>query len=93
MTAVDAGTSASAISPLPASTTLHERANATLLMLARNSDVDGAVSSVRDVEDRFNRKFGYPWVFMNEEPFSEDFKKCVLFVRVAWAVCEMLTGD
>ncbi|EIM84738.1 glycosyl transferase [Stereum hirsutum FP-91666 SS1] len=77
VTAVDAGTSASAISPLPASTTLHERANATLLMLARNSDVDGAVSSVRDVEDRFNRKFGYPWVFMNEEPFSEDFKKRV----------------
>lgn len=47
-------------------------------MLARNSDVDGAVISVRDVEDRFNRKFGYPWVFMNEEPFSEDFKKWVL---------------
>lgn len=48
-----------------------------MLMLARNADVDGAVSSVRDVEDRFNRKFGYPWVFMNEEPFSDEFKRCV----------------
>ena len=50
------------------------RANATLLMLARNSDADGAVRSVRELEDRFNHKFNYPWVFLNEEPFSDDFK-------------------
>ncbi|KAI1793677.1 glycosyltransferase family 15 protein [Ganoderma leucocontextum] len=55
-------------------TLLSRRANATLLMLARNSDVDSAVKSVRRLEDRFNRKFGYPWVFLNEEPFSEEFK-------------------
>ena len=47
-------------------------------MLARNSDVDGAVNSVREVEDKFNRKYGYPWVFLNEEPFSDDFKLCAL---------------
>ncbi|KZT22765.1 glycosyltransferase family 15 protein [Neolentinus lepideus HHB14362 ss-1] len=54
---------------------LTRKANATMLMLARNSDIDGAVRSVREVEDRFNRKFGYPWVFLNEEDFSEEFKK------------------
>ena len=53
------------------------RASATLLMLARNSDVDNAVRSVREMEDRFNRKYRYPWVFLNEEPFSDDFKRCV----------------
>ena len=53
-------------------------ANATLFMLARNSDVDGAVNSVREVEDKFNLKYGYPWVFLNEEPFSDDFKLCAL---------------
>jgi len=53
-------------------------ANATLFMLARNSEVDGAVNSVRELEDRFNRKYGYPWVFLNEEPFSDDFKRCAL---------------
>lgn len=52
------------------------RANATLLMLARNSDADGAVRSVRELEDRFNHKYNYPWTFLNEEPFSEDFKRC-----------------
>ncbi|TFK78423.1 glycosyltransferase family 15 protein, partial [Polyporus arcularius HHB13444] len=49
-------------------------ANATILMLARNSDVDNAVRSARRLEDRFNKKFGYPWLFLNEEPFSEEFK-------------------
>jgi Glycolipid 2-alpha-mannosyltransferase len=55
---------------------LRHRANATLLMLARNSDVDGAVRSVREVEDRFNRKHRYPWVFLNEQSFSDDFIRC-----------------
>ncbi|CCL98020.1 uncharacterized protein FIBRA_00013 [Fibroporia radiculosa] len=54
-----------------------QRANATLLMLARNSDVEGAVRSVREVEDRFNRRWGYPWVFLNEEAFSDEFKRRV----------------
>ena len=53
------------------------RANATLLMLARNSDVDDAVRAVRELEDRFNHKHRYPWVFLNEQPFSDDFKRYV----------------
>lgn len=56
---------------------LRPRANATLLMLARNSDVDDAVRSVRGLEDRFNHKYRYPWVFLNEQPYSDDFKRCV----------------
>jgi len=46
-------------------------------MLARNSDLEGAVQAVRELEDRFNRNYNYPWVFLNEEPFSSDFKRCV----------------
>lgn len=46
-------------------------------MLARNSDVDSAIKSVRELEDKFNRKYKYPWTFLNEEPFSDDFKKYV----------------
>ncbi|KAH9847748.1 glycosyltransferase family 15 protein [Lenzites betulinus] len=56
---------------------ISRRANATILMLARNSDVNDAVRSVRRLEDRFNKKFGYPWVFLNEEPFSDEFKSRV----------------
>ena len=51
------------------------RANAVLLMLARNSELEGALSSVTQLEDRFNKRFGYPWVFLNEVPFSDEFKE------------------
>lgn len=33
---------------------------------------------MRSVEAKFNRKFGYPWVMLNDEPFTDDFKKGVL---------------
>ncbi|KAH9920981.1 glycosyltransferase family 15 protein [Amylocystis lapponica] len=51
------------------------RANATLLMLARNSELDSAAASVRELEDKFNREFRYPWVFLNEVPFSAEFQE------------------
>ncbi|KAJ6540888.1 glycosyl transferase [Mycena vulgaris] len=51
------------------------RANATFIMLARNSDLQGALLSVRQLEDRFNRHYHYPYVFLNEEEFGEDFKR------------------
>jgi alpha 1,2-mannosyltransferase len=53
------------------------KANAVFLMLCRNEEVDGAVKSIRELEDRFNHKYHYPWVFLNEVEFTEDFKKCV----------------
>jgi hypothetical protein len=43
-------------------------------MLARNSDLDNAVRSVRRLEDRFNRHFHYPWLFLNDNEFDETFK-------------------
>jgi alpha 1,2-mannosyltransferase len=50
------------------------RANATFVVLARNTDLDGIMRSVRDMEDRFNRKYGYPYVFLNDEAFTDEFK-------------------
>ncbi|KAL8684093.1 MAG: hypothetical protein Q9224_006622 [Gallowayella concinna] len=48
--------------------------NATFVTLARNSDLWEIVKSIRQVEDRFNRKFHYDWVFLNDKPFDEAFK-------------------
>ncbi|KIM88037.1 glycosyltransferase family 15 protein [Piloderma croceum F 1598] len=53
------------------------RANATLLILARNSDLEGTIRSMREIEDRFNRKYNYPWVLLNEVPFTSEFIKRV----------------
>ncbi len=45
------------------------------MTLARKSDVWEIADSIRQVEDRFNRDYGYDWVFLNDKPFDETFKK------------------
>jgi alpha 1,2-mannosyltransferase len=55
------------------------KANATFVILVRNSDLPGIMSSMKQIEDRFNRKFNYPYVLLNDEPFTEDFKKYDLY--------------
>lgn len=51
------------------------KANAAFVILARNGDLNGVMKSMKQMEDRFNKRFQYPYVFLNEEQFSEDFKK------------------
>jgi alpha 1,2-mannosyltransferase len=46
-------------------------------MLARNSDLKGVVYAMEQLERRFNGKFGYPWTFLNEVEFTDEFKRCV----------------
>ncbi|OXV08048.1 hypothetical protein Egran_04188 [Elaphomyces granulatus] len=57
--------------PAPAS----KLVNATFVTLARNSDIWEMVKSIRHVEDRFNRNYHYDWVFLNDQPFDDTFKK------------------
>merc|ERR1712000_774802 len=52
-----------------------ERVNATFITLARNSDIWEIARSIRQVEDRFNRNYNYDWVFLNDKPFDDTFKK------------------
>jgi hypothetical protein len=62
--------------PLPPKIPLR-RANAAFVMLVRNTDALGARSTIRQIEDRFNRNFQYPYVFLNDVPFTEEFKELV----------------
>ncbi|KAH9951934.1 glycosyltransferase family 15 protein [Amylocystis lapponica] len=50
------------------------RANATFVLLARNSDLQGIVTSMKQMEDRFNKKYRYPYVFLNDVDFTDEFK-------------------
>ncbi|CDS05166.1 hypothetical protein LRAMOSA07695 [Lichtheimia ramosa] len=59
--------------PAPGNTTT--RVNAGFVVLVRNSELSGMLGSMHDVESRFNRKFNYPWLFLNNEPFTEEFKQ------------------
>ena len=47
---------------------------AALISLVRNSELEGIVQSMTQLEWRWNRKYNYPWVFFNDEEFSEEFK-------------------
>lgn len=47
--------------------------NATIVMLVRNTELKGALLSMRSLEDRFNKNYKYPWVFLNDVPFDDDF--------------------
>ena len=49
--------------------------NATFVSLTRNTDLWDIADSIRNVEDRFNRNYHYDWVFLNDKPFDETFKK------------------
>jgi alpha 1,2-mannosyltransferase len=51
------------------------RENATLFTLCRNSEIYEILDSIQQLENRFNNKFHYDWVFLNEEPFSAEFIK------------------
>ncbi|KAI8976175.1 nucleotide-diphospho-sugar transferase [Pilobolus umbonatus] len=51
-----------------------DREKAAFVVLARNTDLNGLRSSMQMMEDRFNHKFNYPWVFLNDQPFDQKFK-------------------
>jgi mannosyltransferase len=52
------------------------RANATILSLVRNEELDGMIYSMRQLERSWNSNFNYPWTFFNDVPFTEEFKQC-----------------
>jgi len=49
--------------------------NATFFTLCQNKDVSEMVRSVRSVENKFNSKFHYDWVFLNNDDFDDRFKE------------------
>jgi hypothetical protein len=55
------------------------KANATFIVLARNADVDGVVKSVEEIDRRFNAEAGYPYTFLNDEAFTNEFIECVSY--------------
>jgi alpha 1,2-mannosyltransferase len=50
------------------------RMNAAFVILVRNSEVYKMAKSMQSLEARFNHKYNYPYVFLNEVPFTESFK-------------------
>ncbi|KAJ2847575.1 hypothetical protein GGI22_005936 [Coemansia erecta] len=51
-----------------------ERVNGAIVVLVRNSELDGLRKSMRMFEDRFNRRFKYPYVLLNDQNFTQEFR-------------------
>jgi alpha 1,2-mannosyltransferase len=51
--------------------------NAVILILCRNEEADSITSSINDFENTFNKKYGYPYVFLNDVEWTEEFKEKV----------------
>lgn len=69
---------------------ISRRPRAALISLVRNEELEGILQSMQQLELHWNRRFGYPWIFFNERPFSDEFKvsdlvpvcvACPLFVN------------
>ncbi|PVV05042.1 hypothetical protein BB560_000452 [Smittium megazygosporum] len=54
-----------------------ERENAALVALVRNSELKDMQASMIQLENRWNHKYNYPYVFFNDEPFSDEFRRGV----------------
>ncbi|KAJ2408576.1 hypothetical protein GGI10_004821 [Coemansia sp. RSA 2530] len=57
-----------------------ERANAAFVILTRNKDLKSLRETLVQLEDRFNRRYHYPYVFLNNDPFSDEFKEKIASV-------------
>lgn len=52
----------------------HAPVKAVIVTLCRNSDLRELLPTLRQFEERFNKRFSYPYVFLNNEPFEDGFK-------------------
>lgn len=84
---------------VPFATRCHEpdvhgpRENATILMLARNSDVLGAIRSIESLEKQFNRWFHYPIIFLNDVPWEQTFVDRLTRVASSRVMFEVIDKD
>ncbi|KAI9271845.1 nucleotide-diphospho-sugar transferase [Phascolomyces articulosus] len=50
------------------------KAKAAFVILVRNKEQEDIAETIVNLEDKFNKNFRYPYVFLNNEPFTEEFK-------------------
>lgn len=61
------------------------KVGAAIVVLARNTDIDDVLLSMGRLEKRFNHKYLYDYVFLNNGDFNYDFRDRCCF-------CSMNTG-
>ena len=59
--------------PTTAITSPDDPVRACFVILVRNSELNGIASTIRQIEQRFNQKYQYPYVFLNDDYFTQEF--------------------
>jgi alpha 1,2-mannosyltransferase len=59
----------------PPQTSSEPRAKAAFVILTRNAELFGMKRTVQQIEDRFNHHYNYPYIFLNDEPFTDEFQE------------------
>lgn len=52
----------------------YHKMNATFVMLTRNEELRDVLYTMDSIESHFNQWFQYPYVFLNDVPFTEEFQ-------------------
>lgn len=69
------------------------RENAVLVMLARNSEIHQAKSTVESVERAFNHLYNYPILFLNDEPWDDEFVRQLNETSSGLATFDVVPND
>ncbi|KAI9471895.1 MAG: nucleotide-diphospho-sugar transferase [Benjaminiella poitrasii] len=57
-----------------------KKAKAAIVILTRNNERDAIAETIVNFEEKFNKNFHYPYVFLNNVPFNDDFKSAIRHV-------------
>ncbi|KAI8354200.1 nucleotide-diphospho-sugar transferase [Blakeslea trispora] len=66
-----------------------KKAKAAIVILVRNKEQEAIAETIVNFQDKFNKNFDYPYVFLNEVPFTPEFKSAM---RVAAPTAKMQFG-
>lgn len=66
---------------------------AALLSLAHERDIHGILQSIHQLEDSFNSKYLYHWVFFSTEPLSDSFRRLTSNATNATCIYEVVVND
>lgn len=54
-----------------------ERERAAIVILCRNEDLKELKTTLKNFEHRFNKRFQYPYIFLNDKPFESKFERAI----------------
>lgn len=78
---------------LAISSATDQRPRAAFVSLAHEHDLPAILSSISQLEETYNHRYRYPWVFFSTQPLSEDFRQQTSNATGAVCLYEVITKE